>query len=161
MPNAKESNELDRPTYVIDSKLRTPPNSRVLRRASTVLVAAQAARKDLKFDHEVLCFEEESGKVDLPAFLRELARREHSYVLFESGATLAGALVEEELVDELIVYIAPKLLGSSAKSLLKLPELDRISDSTRFEVKDVQKIGEDIRVILSPMKRRFANGKNN
>jgi diaminohydroxyphosphoribosylaminopyrimidine deaminase/5-amino-6-(5-phosphoribosylamino)uracil reductase len=161
VPNAEESNELDRPTYVIDSKLRTPPSSRVLGRTSTVLVAAQAVRKDLKFDHEVLCFGEESGKVDLAAFLRELARREHSYVLFESGATLAGALVEEKLVDELILYIAPKLLGSSAKSLLKLPELDRISDSTRFEVKDVQKIGEDIRVILSPMNRRFANGKNN
>ena len=95
-----------------------------------------------------------SGRIDLSTFLNELANREHSSVLFECGATLAGALVEEKLFDEIILYIAPKFLGNNAKSLLMLPELARMSDYERLEIKDVRKIGDDIRVILSSTDKR-------
>ena len=86
--------------------------------------------------------------------MNELAKREHSNVLFECGATLAGALVGEKLFDEIILYVAPKFLGNRAKSLLMLPELARMSDYERLEIKDVRKIGDDFRVILSSKDKR-------
>ena len=67
---------------------------------------------------------------------------------------MAGALVEEKLVDEIILYVAPKFLGNNAKSLLMLPELARMSDYERLEIKDVRKIGDDFRLILSLKDKR-------
>tara|TARA_A100001011_G_scaffold180342_1_gene189205 strand:- start:250 stop:1386 length:1137 start_codon:yes stop_codon:yes gene_type:complete len=158
-PNRREAMSVERPIYVLDSRLRIPLNSKVLERSSTVLVALEEESKEeeskeQQYENEILYAKKKSGRIDLPIFLTELAKREHSNVLFECGATLAGALVEEKLVDEIILYVAPKFLGNSAKSLLMLPELARMSDYERLEIKDVRKIGDDFRVILSSQDKR-------
>ena len=154
LPNRMEAMSVERPIYVLDSRLRIPSHSKVLERSSTVLVALEKRSEEHQYENEILYAKKKSGRIDLPSFLNELANREHSNVLFECGATLAGALVDEKLFDEIILYVAPKFLGNSAKSLLMLPELARMSDYERLEIKDMRKIGDDIRVILSSKDKR-------
>ncbi|QJX01392.1 hypothetical protein HML84_17165 [Alcanivorax sp. IO_7] len=92
---------------------------------------------------------EERRGLDLTALLAELARRECNEVLVECGATLAGAFVRDGLFDELIVYMAPTLLGRDARALLDLP-LDRMADRVRLRWADVRHLGDDLRLTLTP-----------
>src|SRR5690625_4389515 len=84
-------------------------------------------------------------RIDLQALLTELARRECNEVLVEAGAVLAGAFVARGLLDELIVYMAPKLLGSSARPLFDLP-LEKMSWHLPLHIQDVRALGQDWRI---------------
>jgi diaminohydroxyphosphoribosylaminopyrimidine deaminase/5-amino-6-(5-phosphoribosylamino)uracil reductase len=94
-----------------------------------------------------------SGKrVSLHSVLESLASDfACTEVLVEAGATLSTAFIKAGLVDELIVYIAPKLLGSDARSLLNIAGIESMSDSLNFEITDLQQIDCDIRVVLKPV----------
>ena len=70
-------------------------------------------------------------------------------VLVEAGPTLSGSFIEKNLVDELIVYVAPKILGSDAKPLLEISGLSSLAEATQLEIKEVTEIGKDIKAILS------------
>jgi len=94
----------------------------------------------------------QDGRLDLKASLEYLAQEECNEVLVEAGAELAGAFVEQGLWDELHVYIAPKLLGSSARPLFKLP-LDSMSQSHGLQLTDTRMFGDDIRLIYRPTVR--------
>lgn len=87
--------------------------------------------------------------LDLHALVAELARRECNEVLVECGATLAGAFVREGLFDELIVYLAPTLLGTDARGLLNLP-LERMDQQVRLRWHDLRRVGADLRLTLVP-----------
>ena len=87
--------------------------------------------------------------IDLPALLTELGRQQCNEVLIEAGATLAGAFVKENLVDELVIYISPQLMGSSARPLLEL-SLASMSDAKKLHIVDARAIGDDWRFILRP-----------
>lgn len=87
------------------------------------------------------------GYFDLAALLTQLAQQEQINTLWvEAGPTLAGELLTAGLVDELIVYIAPKLLGNSAMALAKLPEFNSLSDVPLLQWQDITQIGEDVRL---------------
>ena len=93
-------------------------------------------------------------RVSLPSVLDSLALQDEcNEVLVEAGATLSSAFIEAGLVDELIVYIAPKLLGSDARPLLALAGLTRMSEAVDFEIASMAQIGPDIRVVLHPRVR--------
>jgi diaminohydroxyphosphoribosylaminopyrimidine deaminase/5-amino-6-(5-phosphoribosylamino)uracil reductase len=68
----------------------------------------------------------------------------------EAGPTLAGALLEAALVDELVVYLAPRLLGPDARPLARLPPLARLADAAAWRVQDLRQIGPDVRIMLRP-----------
>jgi diaminohydroxyphosphoribosylaminopyrimidine deaminase/5-amino-6-(5-phosphoribosylamino)uracil reductase len=87
----------------------------------------------------------EDGRIDLDALLRKLADQQCNEVLVEAGSTLAGAFVAAGLVDELIVYMAPALMGSSARPLLDLP-IDTMAEKKSVVVKDIRSIGDDWRI---------------
>jgi diaminohydroxyphosphoribosylaminopyrimidine deaminase/5-amino-6-(5-phosphoribosylamino)uracil reductase len=70
-------------------------------------------------------------------------------VLVEAGSTLSTSFINENLVDELIVYIAPKILGRDARPLTEIIGLNRMDDGLQFKVKEVKQIGPDIKVILT------------
>ena len=137
-----------RPVYVLDSGLRIPNQAQLLQRDETVVVCLNKT-DSTGFRGQVLKLPENQNRVDLKALLAELAVREHSEVLFECGATLAGALVQARLVDELVIYVAPSLMGGSARSLLNLPEIDRMSGLVSLVIDDVTKIGDDFRINAS------------
>src|SRR5215207_8747272 len=88
-----------------------------------------------------------SGKVDLAALLRELARREVNEVHVEAGFKLNGSLLREGLVDELLLYLAPHLIGDAARGMFHLPQIEDLSQPRALELRQVRTIGTDIRVI--------------
>jgi diaminohydroxyphosphoribosylaminopyrimidine deaminase/5-amino-6-(5-phosphoribosylamino)uracil reductase len=137
---------------VLDSRLRTPPAARLLAQPGSTLIvytsdghgdALRAAGAEL---HRLPA---SASGVDLVPLLALLAEREINEVLVECGPRLAGAFVEEGLVDELIVYMAPTLLGSNARPLLCLP-LETMAQQRRLAVKDLRQVGDDYRWTLVP-----------
>ncbi|MGQ0699228.1 MAG: bifunctional diaminohydroxyphosphoribosylaminopyrimidine deaminase/5-amino-6-(5-phosphoribosylamino)uracil reductase RibD [Panacagrimonas sp.] len=93
-----------------------------------------------------------SGLIDLTAVLVELARREINSVLVECGPVLAGAIVRDGLADELIVYLAPSLLGDSARGLALIPGLEKLDQRVQLQFTDVRQVGPDLRITAVPLK---------
>ncbi len=86
------------------------------------------------------------GKVDLPALLAELARRGINELHGEAGFKLNGSLVREGLVDELLVYLAPMLIGQ-AQGMVHLPALEDLAQAKRLAFREVTQVGEDVRIL--------------
>jgi diaminohydroxyphosphoribosylaminopyrimidine deaminase/5-amino-6-(5-phosphoribosylamino)uracil reductase len=87
------------------------------------------------------------GRVDLPAMLRDLAQRGCNEVLVEAGRILNGALLRAGLVDELLLYVAPQLLGDAARGMAQLGELTGLDQRVELEWKDVRHVGTDLRIL--------------
>ena len=143
---------------VLDSQCRIPLNAKLLQQAGKAAIATTADSLKQHGDkisqlrnlgHEVI-ITNNTGQVDLPSLLRKLAKKEINEVLVETGPTLAGAFIQAELVDELILYMAPKLMGHAAKPSLNLPGLDKMSDCLQLNLKDIRQVGEDLRIIAHP-----------
>ena len=145
IPHFQEAKEIARPVYILDPKLRTPPGATLRQQAHTLVVTLDSAHG--LDDSQVLVMPATAEqKIDLHALLEELARREHSEVLFECGQTLAGAMIAARLIDEIVLYIAPCFMGDRARSLLRLPAIDRMSERWQLAIKDIQKIDSDLKV---------------
>ena len=138
---------------VLDSDLRTPPGARVLNGAApTILcheegVAVPAGITATAVDRLPLA-RLEAG-LDLRGLLDFLNARQSNEILVECGPRLAGAFLQEGLLDELVVYMAPVLLGSDARPLLELP-LQRMADKVPLQIEDVRRVGQDWRITVSP-----------
>jgi diaminohydroxyphosphoribosylaminopyrimidine deaminase/5-amino-6-(5-phosphoribosylamino)uracil reductase len=89
------------------------------------------------------------GKADLAAMLADLARREVNELHVEAGEKLNGSLLREGLVDELLLYIAPRLLGSG-RGIAAIGPLASLAESLDFEFVDVERVGADLRLRLRP-----------
>ncbi|WGI26655.1 bifunctional diaminohydroxyphosphoribosylaminopyrimidine deaminase/5-amino-6-(5-phosphoribosylamino)uracil reductase RibD [Halomonas alkaliantarctica] len=91
------------------------------------------------------------GRIDLVAMLQWLAENEQvNELLVETGATLAGAMLDAALIDELQLFVAPTLLGGEARPLFALPGLSRMADQRRLTIHDMRAVGRDWRIIASP-----------
>jgi diaminohydroxyphosphoribosylaminopyrimidine deaminase/5-amino-6-(5-phosphoribosylamino)uracil reductase len=95
---------------------------------------------------QVLMLPNAAGKVALDELMRELARREINELHVEAGFKLNGSLLQEGCVDELMVYLAPHLLGDAARGMFNLPELQDLDGRRRLEIRDVRMIAGDIRI---------------
>lgn len=141
---------------VLDSSLRIGADAQIFQRAGDVLVLHGSHANELRAAElkrhgvQLAAVADSAAGLDLKAVLAELAARNQNEVWVEAGATLAGALVEAELVDELIVYLAPDLLGPEARPLLALTGIDRMDQRRRFAWYDLRRIGRDLRLILRP-----------
>ena len=93
---------------------------------------------------------DKNGYVDLIPMMQKLAELEINEVHTECGAQLAGALIQQKLVDEIVLYMAPSLLGSNARGLFDLGEISIMSDQIKLSLIDVRSIGNDIRIIAKP-----------
>jgi diaminohydroxyphosphoribosylaminopyrimidine deaminase / 5-amino-6-(5-phosphoribosylamino)uracil reductase len=80
-----------------------------------------------------------------------LAQRETNEVHVEAGAGLCGALLQLKLVDEIVVYMAPHIMGANARGLFDLPGLDRMQDRIDLEISDLRQVGKDIRITARPL----------
>lgn len=89
--------------------------------------------------------------LSLTDVLDRLGRREVNELWVEAGPRLAGALLHQRLIDELIVYVAPKLLGPQARPLIEMGELRNLQDAPHFHVVDSRQIGQDVRLRLRPV----------
>ena len=135
---------------VLDSRVETPPSARVLG-VGTIIAAASAQPERSRAlearGAEVMVLAAADGKVDLAALVRELARRGLNEIHCEAGCTLNGALLREGLVDELVLYLAPTVIGEAARGMFALPQLTDLSARRELEIRDVAMMGSDLRVI--------------
>jgi diaminohydroxyphosphoribosylaminopyrimidine deaminase/5-amino-6-(5-phosphoribosylamino)uracil reductase len=140
---------------ILDSHLRTPTEAKILSLPGEVKVFSidtPGTAKNLASNVEYVQAAASGKRVSLHSVLESLASDfACTEVLVEAGATLSTAFIKAGLVDELIVYIAPKLLGSDARSLLNIAGIESMSDSLKFEITDLQQIDCDIRVVLKPV----------
>lgn len=135
---------------LVDGRLRVPLESRLFREAGPLLVACRLLRGRVQgyvfAGAELLTLPDKAQEhVDLHALLLELAKRGCNEVLVESGSGLAGAFLNAGLVDELVVYMAPRLLGSRARPLLELP-FDNMAEAMQLDVTDMRAVGRDWRI---------------
>ncbi|WP_432764951.1 bifunctional diaminohydroxyphosphoribosylaminopyrimidine deaminase/5-amino-6-(5-phosphoribosylamino)uracil reductase RibD [Halomonas elongata] len=143
---------------VVDSRLRLPLAAACLREPGRTLVATVDGYDD---EHRekleqagaevVVLPAEEGGRVDLEALLSYLASHEEANeVLLETGATLAGAMLDTGLVDEMQLFVAPTLLGGEARPLFELPGLTRMDEQRPLDIRDIRAVGNDWRIIAVP-----------
>ena len=93
------------------------------------------------------------GRLDLGSVMSWLNGIQANEVMVEAGATLCGALLRSKLVDEIVVYIAPHIMGGNARGLFDVPGLENMADRVSLEVIDVRRIGSDLRVTAVPRSR--------
>lgn len=135
---------------VIDSRLQIETTARVLQGGGTWIVAAKAdAEKQARLSDlgcEVLLLPNAAGKVDLPALMRELGRRQINELHVEAGFKLNGSLIRENCVDELLLYLAPTVLGD-ARGMFDLEALESLHARRDLAFHEVERIGPDLRIL--------------
>ena len=140
---------------VVDSKLEISPAARILQDGPVLIVGAAENAEKMALLRSTGNFVEilnnSAGKVDLKALLELLAQRGINEVHAEAGFKLNGSLLREGLVDELLLYLAPCLIGHQASGLFNLPALTTLDDKPRLQIRDVRQVGADIRVIARPL----------
>ena len=135
---------------VVDSQLLTPPNALIFQADRQIFIYTCVENELRKIALEacgakVIYLPGANGKVDLAAMLRDLAQREVNEVHVEAGHKLNGSLVREGLVDELLMYIAPKLLGGG-QDLASFGPLQRLEDAVNLVFTSTEMVGADLRV---------------
>jgi diaminohydroxyphosphoribosylaminopyrimidine deaminase/5-amino-6-(5-phosphoribosylamino)uracil reductase len=137
---------------VLDSSLRIPLEAKILQGGKTLIYSAEnnllKINKLRESGADVVVLADGLGQVDLPAMLSDLAARGCNEVLVEAGAVLNGALLKAGLVDELLLYIAPQLLGTAARGMADLGVLTQLGQRVDLEWKDVRQIGCDLRITV-------------
>jgi diaminohydroxyphosphoribosylaminopyrimidine deaminase/5-amino-6-(5-phosphoribosylamino)uracil reductase len=141
-----------------DAPLFAEPGPVLLIGSSDVLEAAPDAPR-ARFaaaaaDVDVVGVAQRDGALDLESVLVSLANREVNDVLVEAGPALAGAFVAGGFVDELIVYLAPHLLGDTSLPLVRLPAFATMDRRPEFAIRDVRRVGSDLRLTLAPAAAR-------
>ncbi len=136
---------------VVDSRLRTPATARMLSLPGGTLVACAGCPPEAvavleSAGAQVYVCPDGAGRVDLESLLRHLAGQEVNEVLIEAGPTLAGAFVAAGLVDELVLYLAPHLMGDAARGLFHLPEVRCMAERFPLALTDVRAVGPDWRL---------------
>jgi diaminohydroxyphosphoribosylaminopyrimidine deaminase/5-amino-6-(5-phosphoribosylamino)uracil reductase len=140
-----------RPVYILDPRLRVPPDAEILKSPDNILVCIPGEAGKNTYAASVLEAEEDADhRIHLGQFLRHLVGDDCNEVLFECGPTLGGSLIQQGLCDELIIYIAPKIMGSSSRSLLNVPEIDSMGDLFNMNIIDCRSVGSDIRITAVP-----------
>jgi len=148
---------------VIDSGLRMPLSMRILHSLPSpsgrgaggeggllIYTATPDAEKIVALEKSgarVVVLPHGNGRVDLGAALRDLAENGCNEVLVEAGSVLNGALLQAGLVDELVLYLAPQLLGDMARGMAQLGELIALEQRINFEWQDVRQVGKDLRIV--------------
>ena len=154
LANAREAAEKQPLRVILDSRLRLPRNALMFKQHTPILLVHNGSAE---VGHlagwpefvELLALPGKDGRIDLQALLRELAQRHCNEVLVEAGSTLAGSFLRRGLLDEIIVYMAPKLLGSKARPIFELP-LETMSASLALKINDIRAVGRDWRITASP-----------
>jgi len=151
------ADEIRQPVRVVlDSALRFPSSAKIAQVAGEVLVmtavAVTAAKSDVENQNcQLVQMAEKDGQIDLTAVLKYLAEKEINEVHVEAGAILSGAFLQQQLVDEIVVYMAPLIMGDEAKGLFALPGLSKMKDRISLNIQDVRMLGKDLRITAKPV----------
>ncbi|NGO89389.1 MAG: bifunctional diaminohydroxyphosphoribosylaminopyrimidine deaminase/5-amino-6-(5-phosphoribosylamino)uracil reductase RibD [Halomonas sp.] len=158
LPQAEEIVRRQPLRIILDSRLRLPLAAACLREPGrTLIITTEQHSPDKRQRLEAAGAEiqvlpsDAGGRVELADMLRWLADNEQvNELLVETGATLAGALLDAQLVDELQLFVAPTLLGGDARPLFELPGITRMADQKRLVIKEFRQVGQDWQIIATP-----------
>ncbi len=135
---------------IIDGKNRLTPDLPIFQEPSKILLIRHTIENNSVWPHfveqVVIAKAKNADHIDLQLLLKYLAQQGLNDLLIESGAQLAGAFISQDLVDELILYQAPKLIGSEGKSLVNMPEITQLSQAKNLDINDVRMLGKDFRL---------------
>jgi diaminohydroxyphosphoribosylaminopyrimidine deaminase/5-amino-6-(5-phosphoribosylamino)uracil reductase len=141
---------------ILDTQLRCPPTAKLLSLPGKTLIYTQRYSSDTVYEleqagAEVMVMEsaDPTARMSLQSVLKDLAKREINEVHTEAGSQICGNLLEKHLVDELLMYMAPHLLGSDAMGAFNLPQLKTMKDRINLNIKDIRAIGKDWRIIAA------------
>lgn len=139
---------------VLDSQLKMPPSAKMLKEGKTLIVTGNHDHEKMdvlwKAGAQMLILPLKDGRIDLAHMLDELVRREINEVTVEAGQTLSGAFLQAGLVDELVIYLAPLLLGNKARGMFDLPELIAIN-GREIKIKEITMVGRDVKIRAVPL----------
>lgn len=149
---------------VLDPRLHMPEQARMLALPGRTLVVhapapagdealAGRAERLRGAGAEVRELPGDGSRIDLGALLAHLGGRGVNEVLIEAGATLAGEALWQGLVDELVIYAAPHLMGSEGRGLFNMPQLQRMLDRVELDITDLRMVGRDLRISVRPRRR--------
>jgi diaminohydroxyphosphoribosylaminopyrimidine deaminase/5-amino-6-(5-phosphoribosylamino)uracil reductase len=137
---------------VLDSRMRMPLAARILQGGNVLIYAAVHDTERIAALEQagamVSVLPDGNGQVDLAAMLRDLAQRGCNEVLLEAGSVLNGALLRAGLVDEMLLYVAPQLLGDGARGFAQLGELTGLDQRVDLKWQDMRRVGDDLRLTL-------------
>jgi diaminohydroxyphosphoribosylaminopyrimidine deaminase / 5-amino-6-(5-phosphoribosylamino)uracil reductase len=136
---------------IVDSQLRMPLGAALLNNSRVLIAFAVDTENKVAqltaMGVALLCIPDEAGKVCLNSLLSHLASIEVNEVMIEAGGGLNGALMTLNLIDDLVIYYAPKLMGSEGKGMFAIPALQTMQEVVSLDVYDVRQFGSDIRVL--------------
>ena len=136
---------------IVDSNLQIPLDAKILQEGRVLIVCAaenENSRKALMDKgFEVICLPNQEGKVDLPALMKELAKRDLNEIHIESGFKLNGSMLREECVDEILIYFAASIIGHTGQGMFNLPELTDLEQRRKLRIHRVNQLGPDLRLI--------------
>jgi diaminohydroxyphosphoribosylaminopyrimidine deaminase / 5-amino-6-(5-phosphoribosylamino)uracil reductase len=140
---------------VVDPHLSVPPSARMFQLAGRTIIATATHDPDVEealasAGAEIVRLPGQGDTVDLHALMRYLAQQEVNEVLLETGATLSGAMLRANLIDELVIYMAPVLMGDGARGLFHLPGIDTLAQRLALQIRDIRAVGEDWRIVAVP-----------
>ena len=147
---------------VLDSQFRMPlkakiamtdypaPDKAILDNKCTLYTTRNISNKD-QYAFTIKTLKARAGQIDLNTLMKDLVDSEINLLHVEAGSVLSGALLSKGLVDEIVIYMAPHIMGASAKGLFHLPELDLMKDRLSLDIKEVRTIGSDIRITARPV----------
>jgi diaminohydroxyphosphoribosylaminopyrimidine deaminase/5-amino-6-(5-phosphoribosylamino)uracil reductase len=135
---------------VVDSRLRIPVTARILEQGNVLVASAVDDREKIARladrGAEVVVLPDAYGKVDLAQLATELGRRELNEVMTEAGINLHSALLRAGVIDELLFYVAPVLLGERGRGMFDLGDLTQMDQTLKLALSEVRQVGPDLRV---------------
>jgi len=142
---------------VLDSRLSISAKARVLDDSAQVYLftttnTEEHKRLDGISNLEIVSCRGEGGQIDLTEMLKECAKKQMNSILVEAGPRLAGNFLRQCLADELVVYLAPDLLGSDAYSMFNLPGMIELADKIQMRMIHSERLGSDLKIVLVPVK---------
>ncbi|MDH5183615.1 MAG: bifunctional diaminohydroxyphosphoribosylaminopyrimidine deaminase/5-amino-6-(5-phosphoribosylamino)uracil reductase RibD [Gammaproteobacteria bacterium] len=140
---------------VLDPYLSTPTDAKMLSLPGRTLILTTSEEDGVMADlvkagAEVVCMDGHGDAIDLHAVMAYLAELQVNEVLLETGATLSGAMLKQGLVDEMVIYMAPHIMGNQARGLFNLPGMDEMSQRIELDMMDIRAVGKDWRITAKP-----------
>jgi diaminohydroxyphosphoribosylaminopyrimidine deaminase/5-amino-6-(5-phosphoribosylamino)uracil reductase len=135
---------------LIDSRLEASPGAKLFQGAKTLVFAGERNDRALALEQigaEIAVMPNARGKVELQAMLEDLARRGINELHVEAGHRLNGSLLSEGCVDELLLYLAPSIIGDTGQGMFHVPEITELAQQKRLSIADVARIGDDVRIL--------------
>ena len=143
---------------VLDSNLKMNTSARMLSLPGKTLILCtrfdpSRAGKLERAGGQVIQLQDEKGRIYLKDALAYLGDRGLNEILIEAGPTVAGQALHEGVLDEIVIYVAPHLMGDDARGLFHLPWIEKMEDRIPLEIREIRQIGNDLRVIAAPRAR--------